>query len=330
MMESLRTFGKAVQSISKDRYIAALNGVIGDSLEKQKSRLSIKMDFYANGKPIRRIQTAPKITGRICIFVHGSCDNEESWKSNDGKSKDYGLALQKEFGYAPLYVRYNSGLHISTNGQKLSRLLRKLFHNYPEKIEEIILIGHSMGGLVIRSAGYYGKRGHEKWVKKVEKIFLLGTPHLGAHLEKLGNLATNVLKVIPNFYTKIIAMVGNVRSDGIKDLRHGYLVDEDWKGKDPNQLLEKGRRSVPLLDGVHHYIIAATLSKNPESLLAQLLGDGMVHPSSATGKSFLRPNFIAFPKENLKIFAGVSHLGLTHNSNVSQQIVEWCRTGVFQ
>ncbi|MBI4208518.1 MAG: alpha/beta hydrolase [Deltaproteobacteria bacterium] len=325
MRKSLRAFGKAVASISKDRYIAALNGVVGNSLEKQKSRFSIEMDFYANGKSIDWIRMGPKITEKICVFVHGSCDNEESWQSHKG----YGLILQKKLGYTPLYVRYNSGLHISTNGQKLSRLLRKLFRSHSEKIKEMVLIGHSMGGLVIRSAGYYGKKGHEKWVKKVSKIFLLGAPHSGSHVEKLGNLATNVLKTIPNFYTKIIAKLGNIRSDGIKDLRHGYLVDEDWKGKDPDPLLGMGR-SVPLLDGVHYYIIAATLSKNPESLMAQLWGDGMVHPSSATGKSFLMSNPIAFPKENLRIFAGVSHIGLTHNSHVGRQIVEWCRTGVSQ
>ena len=146
------------------------NGVIGDTLEENEIGLAMKMGLSA----VDRLLTITKKslsrmnlpdTGKICILAHGSCSSEKGWSFKGDASTNYGSLLQKDFGFTPFFLRYNSGLHISTNGKRLSRLLEKLVLCYPKKIREVMLIGHSMGGLVFRSACYYGQKEKRKWVR---------------------------------------------------------------------------------------------------------------------------------------------------------------------
>ena len=232
--------------------------------------------------------------------------------------------LQKDLGFTPCFLRYNSGLHISTNGRRLSNLLEEFVRSYPEKVAELILVGHSMGGLVFRSACHYGKKEKREWVKLVRKIFYLGTPHLGTHLEKLGKLVTTILNQIPNPVTKILSLVGDMRSDGIKDLRHGYIVDEDWQKKNADHLFHLHRHTTPLLKNADHYLICSTLSKVAGSRLGRMFGDGLVHPSSGTGQGLLSSNKLLFPEAHLKIIPGLSHYNLQRSRRVYRQIRAWC------
>ena len=308
---------------------AILNGVIGDSLEETSSQLARKMQFYKGGKPITLTKEEitkvyPKPTPKICILVHGLASDELMW--NFPKSKEnYGNLLQKEFGYTPFYLRYNSGLHISENGKNLSLLIHTLFKNYPTNIKELILIGHSMGGLVIRSACYYGDKQNVTWIYKIRKIFFLGSPHLGAPLEKFGNVVTNVLEKIPNPFVKITKNVINLRSAGIKDLRYGYLIDEDWKGKDPDTLLKNSKNLVPLQEGVSYYIISGTVTEDPESIFSVWFGDAMVRKPSVLGKDKSGIHTLPIPEENHKEFAGIDHISLMHEPRVYEQIKEWSK-----
>src|SRR6202042_2232983 len=89
----------------------------------------------------------PHATGRLAVFVHGLCETDDSWHLGAARHVPYGERMRFELGYTPLYVRYNSGLHISHNGRRLSALLDELTANWPVEVSEIALIGHSMGGL---------------------------------------------------------------------------------------------------------------------------------------------------------------------------------------
>ncbi|MBP7281182.1 MAG: alpha/beta hydrolase [Leptospiraceae bacterium] len=318
----------SVLKVGAAKGVTILNGVVGDTLEEKVNPIALKMQFYKGGKPITLTKEEitkiyPKPTSKICILVHGLVSDELMW--NFPKSKDnYGNLLQKELGYTPFYLRYNSGLHISENGKNLSTLIHTLFKNYPTTIKELVLIGHSMGGLVIRSACYYGDKQNVTWIYKIKKIFLLGSPHLGAPLEKFGNVVTNVLDKIPNPFTKITKNVINLRSAGIKDLRYGYLIDEDWKGKDPDALLKNSKNPVPLQEGVKYYIISGTVTENPESIFATWFGDAMVRKPSALGKSNNEKYNLPIPEENHKEFAGIAHIALMHEQKIYNQIKEWC------
>ncbi len=299
---------------NKHRYISALNGVIGDSLALKGSPLAIEMSL------IGEIQD-----GKACILVHGLCDSEDTWNFPDDPDRNYGSLLQKELGYSPLYLRYNSGLHISTNGQNLSELLCELCEEPSSPVREIIFIGHSMGGLVVRSACHYGQKEQAAWVKRVKKVFLLGSPHLGTDYEKLGNLTSKILQTVPNLYTKGIAAIANKRSAGIKDLRFGYILDEDWQDEDADALLRDNRHHVPLLAGVDYYVIAAQLAKEADNIFKRYFGDGVVPSRSVTGQSFAESRSIPFLMEHYKTFNGLSHLGLARHQQVYEQILEWSR-----
>jgi Predicted acetyltransferases and hydrolases with the alpha/beta hydrolase fold len=306
---------EAVQSFpdANARYLSVLNGVVGDSLEAFKSELAISMTM--RGEP----------GAKTCVLVHGLCDSEKTWEFEEDPLLDYGTMLQRELDYHPVYLRYNSGLHISTNGRRLAQQLNELVESSAEPIEEMIFIAHSMGGLVVRSACHYGQQSGDAWVKRVKKIFFLGTPHLGSDWEKLGNLTSAVLRLIPTLFTWGIAFLGNKRSAGIKDLRFGYLVDEDWAEHDSDLLWKDNRHPVPLLEGVDYFLIGGTLAKKDGNFFTEYFGDGLVPPRSAHGRSYFKSKCLAFLPENSAMLRGLSHSRLARHPEVYQQILRWCQ-----
>ena len=291
-----------------------VNGVIGDTLKAQKSALAIPMRLV--GEPAG---------DKLCILVHGIFDTVHTWRFSKNGDKDYGTLLKRDFGYTPLYLAYNTGLHISTNGQELARLLTRLWRDNPGKFKKIIFIGHSMGGLVIRSACHYGKRRRAPWVKHVKKIFFLSTPHLGSDWEKLGHLTTVILNWMPELWSRGIANLGNRRSAGIKDLRFGYLVDEDWRGLREKALWHDNRHQVPLLPRVDYYNLASIMAKETSNFFTDYWGDGLVHLRSAAGKSYVRSKSLPFLPEHFKKFSGYSHTRVTHDGRIYRQIKKWCQ-----
>ncbi|MCD6584649.1 MAG: alpha/beta hydrolase [Desulfobacteraceae bacterium] len=308
--------------------VSILNGVFGDYLHKENNALSTPMQFYHNDRPLcltkESLKNAyPKHSDKLCILLHGLACNETVWEYNGGDKTTYGSLLQDDLDYTPIFLRYNTGLHISENGKMFSKLMSDLISNYPQKVNEIVMIGHSMGGLVIRSGCRYGTKQEADWVKKVKKLFYLAAPHHGAPMEKLGNLFSGFLKTIPLPYTRLAGNVADLRSSGIKDLRFGYLVDEDWEGYDPDAILKNNINRVTLQEGVSHYVVTGSLTKNPDHLMTQLFGDPMVRKSSAMGRS--RQERRHLPVNDHKEFAHIGHIKLAHCHDVYQQIKTWCR-----
>jgi len=181
-----------------------------------------------------------------------------------------------------------------------------------------------MGGLVVRRACYDATQHQMDWVKKVQKLFFLGSPHLGTPLEKIGNVVSNVLQAVPRPYTKLAGDVVNLRSSGIKDLRYGYVTDEDWEGQDPDAMLQNNKNTIPLLEGVTHYIITGRLTEDSEHPVVQWFGDAMVRKPSALGQSKDEEHSIPFPLEHHREFPKVGHLKLTRFPEIYEQIKLWC------
>jgi len=74
--------------------------------------------------------------------------------------------LRDDLGYSPVFLRYNTGLHVSVNGRTLAEILELLQDQWPVPITELVLIGHSMGGLVARSACHYGAELQHGWGRR--------------------------------------------------------------------------------------------------------------------------------------------------------------------
>lgn len=228
---------------------------------------------------------------------------------------DYGQLLQSELGYTPFYVRYNTGLSVAQNGRSLGRLLEALARCYPVPIEEIVLIGHSMGGLVVRSACHYATLHDESWAQQVKHIFYLGTPHDGADLARLAHTTETVLHAVPNSITRLVGDVFGLRSQGIKDLRYGTLVEPDVLDDGFDDAVHHRRRAVPWLPQAQHYLVAGTVKGDASHIAAVLLGDGLVGAPASTHH--------AVPEANIRLFPGVHHLQLARKWDVYQQIKAW-------
>ena len=166
--------------------IAAINGLYGDQLTAHRNGFALSMQIRHHGTavPLTADGVAaafPTATGRLAVFVHGLFLTERSWWRTPRTGEDlrsYGQRLHHEHGFTPVYLRYNTGLHISHNGQTLADMLHRLEALWPVPIHEIVLVGHSMGGLVTRSACYYGEQQQHRWTEAVRHVVCLGSPHL--------------------------------------------------------------------------------------------------------------------------------------------------------
>jgi len=184
--------------------LSALNGVLGDHLEASTNTLAIPMQLRREGEPLDLTRDGLRgVTGRVLLIVHGLCMNDLQWRRN---GHDHGAALAADGGFTPVYVRYNSGLHISANGQALAEQIEALVRAWPVPIDELVIVAHSMGGLVARSACHYGALARHDWLQNLHQIVFLGTPHQGAPLERGGNWTDLILGSSP--YTIAFARLG--------------------------------------------------------------------------------------------------------------------------
>jgi pimeloyl-ACP methyl ester carboxylesterase len=247
-------------------------------------------------------------TPQIAVFVHGLGETEHAWGS-----PSYGDRLQRDLGLTPVFVRFNSGRRISENGASLAALLDELVDGWPVAVERIVIVGHSMGGLVARSACHDGG----DWTPLVSHVISLGTPHMGAPLEQAVHAMSAALHLAPE--TRPFARLLRRRSAGIRDLRRGSLVDEDWLGQDPDALRAKASKEVPLLEGATHCFVAATVTRSAKHPLGRLLGDALVLAPSASGRS--RTRRLAFD-DGLSL-GRTHHLALLNHPEVYEQLRAW-------
>ncbi len=316
-------FEPAAPTHEREALRAAVNGVLGDYLVGSANPLAIPMQLRRDGQPLNLTRAAltttlPQATGKIVVLAHGLCMNDRQWQRHE---HDYGAALAAEAGFTPLYLHYNSGLHISTNGRAFAALLEELLHAWPVPPEELVIIGHSLGGLVTRSACYYGAAAGHAWPAYLRKIVFLGTPHHGAPFERGGNWITIGLGV--SRYSATFARLGKIRSAGITDLRYGSLLDDDWVDRDRFAQASDLRRSVPLPADVQCYVIGAVITTDETAPGAALLGDGLVPLPSALGEHADPARNLSFPESHRWIGYGLSHWDLLGRREVYEQIRLW-------
>ena len=343
---------------------AALNGALGDYLEDSNNPLAISMCFRrdANALRLETLSLATTIaqpTDKLLILVHGLGMNDRQWTRTDAPQgpdqdaiteapRDPWSLLARELGYTLVHLHYNSGRHISRNGREFAKLLEILVRQWPLPVRELAIIGHSMGGLVSRSACHYGAMAGHHWLQHLRSLVFLGTPHHGAPLERASNWVDVILGASP--YTAPFARLGKIRSAGITDLRYGNLLDEDWAGRDRFERTGDPRSSLPLPADAQCYAMAATTQKTMAVLGAEscsdrarserarserarserayldrtvvdrLPGDGLVPVRSALGYHDEPALRLAIPECRQWIGYGINHLGLLTHPAVRQQI----------
>ena len=327
---ALPTAKRDDRPVSRGREIAlaALNGVVGDHLAATGNPLALTMRFRRDGRALTfeghaLAEAFPDATGKLAVLLHGLCMSDLQWTRAD---HDHGAALAREFGYTPVYLSYNSGLHISVNGRAFAEALEALVAEWPVKMEDFVVIGHSMGGLVARSACRYAEEAGHVWRKKLNKLVFLGTPHQGAPLERVGNWVDAVLDKTP--YAAAFGRLGKIRSACVTDLRYGSLMDEDWQGRDRfAREPEDARRPVPLPKGVACYAIAATTAASPSGLKDRLIGDGLVPVASALGRHKDPAHDLKFPASRRWVAGETGHLDLLSRRDVYERIAGWISEG---
>lgn len=311
---------------SKERaaVLSILNGVLGDHMANRHNPLTITMGWRNQGQvlPLNTDALAlalPQASERVLVMLHGHCMNELQWTTRSGHN--HGEVLAQRNGFTPMALRYNSGLHVSQNGRALADQLEQLVKAWPVPVQEICIVGYSMGGLLARSAFYYGALAQHGWMQQVRKVIFVGSPHHGSMLERAGNLVDIALEVSP--YSEALSRLGKIRSAGTTDLRYGNLIDEDWMGRDRFAPGADPRQPIPLPEQVQCYAIAAMLTKQHSDLGANLVGDGLVPLKSALGQHPDSKRALEFAPQRQKVFYGMTHLGMLDSRAVCDQMQAW-------
>ncbi|MEO7199757.1 MAG: hypothetical protein ABIY56_06020 [Dokdonella sp.] len=303
---------------TRESAIALLNGVLGDHLALSHNPLAIPMSLRREGQVLtleRDLLRASlsSTSDRLVILVHGLCMNDLKWLR---EGHDHGAALAIDEGYTPLYLHYNSGLSIASNGQQFAQLLQRLVEEWPQPVRELVIIGHSMGGLLTRSALQYASASKQDWLRVLQHVVFLGTPHHGAPLERGGNWLDSMLAASP--YTHALSRIGKVRSAGITDLRHGEF------GAPPLDSV-RGKLSQTWPKGLKVQSIAASLSRTPNGLRGKLLGDGLVPVASALGQHADVTRSLRIAKSRQWVGYDMGHLDLLGHEQVYAQILAGLR-----
>ncbi|WP_227686565.1 GPI inositol-deacylase [Psychrobacter fozii] len=313
---------------SLKKLVNVLNGVMGDHLVNSQNPLAIPMVLYdKDGNPQcevlsehEKLPAREKLSGRVVILCHGLCMSHLSWQSQEGNGLGSAISLSQP-DTTVLYLDYNTGRRISRSGRKFCRILQDLVDDNPN-ISQLDLIGHSMGGLVSRSALFYGEQDHLDWVKRVGNLITLGSPHHGAVLERIGNYVQEIIAKLP--FAGSLAKLGDMRSAGIIDLRHGSIRDVDWKSLEGRSVLPQDfRHPTGLPSGIKTYFVASALVETHyDSKMTDLLGDGLVSVASALGEDDTE-HALFVPDGHKAVFYGVSHMNLINSRRVREQVVAW-------
>jgi pimeloyl-ACP methyl ester carboxylesterase len=291
----------------REALLAALNGVLGDHLQRSGNPLALTMALRFQG-------SGPK----PLVLIHGLCMNDRQWLR---EGHDHGQSLADALGFTPIYARYNSGLHICANGLALAEALQRLLQRWPEPVEELTMIGHSMGGLVARSAVYQATQRGMAWPQQLRRLVFLGSPHHGAPLERAGNWLHQSLGLSP--YLAPFTRLSGLRSAGITDLRHGNLLEADWAGA--SRFAGRDRRlPLPLPKGVACYAMAGTLGRSDGGWL----GDGLVPLDSALGRHPLPSHRLRIPAARQWVARGAHHLDLLGSPAVYERLRRWLDTSL--
>lgn len=322
LMRLAPLLGESTPGPEREALLAVMNGVLGDLLV---GPLAIPMTLRRKGRELPLGASAlrdavPEAGPRLLVLVHGACMTDLQWTR---KGHDHGNALERDCGLTAIRLLYNTGLHVSTNGRAFAELLEELVRVWPVPVEELSIVGHSMGGLVARSALHAAEEQHLAWRRLAKRYVSIGTPHHGSPLERGGNLVDALLDATP--YSAPLAKLGKIRSAGVTDLRYGNVLDEHWRGRERFERAPDARAPLPLPTDVACFAVAATRAPAiPEGAsLRQLPGDGLVPVASALGRHTSDALSLGFPEARTFVVPRTTHLDLLASPEVYARLRVW-------
>lgn len=294
------------------RWLAALNGVVGDRLIPDDSTLALPMTLREGGTdvaPTRSALAAAYGTGnrRLAVFVHGVVEDETCWAYRESRmpqGRPTTLpALLTGFGHQPLCVRYNSGVSIATNGERLSALITTLVAAWPGDVTEIVFVGHSMGGLLVHIAL---DGADPSWADLVTRVITLGSPADGAPLARWAGTVAKAATTIPQALW--LDDVLRLRSQGMADLANAA-------------------GPFPAASHARRLLVHGSLSRWSHPL-ADRFGDGMVpvprHLIGAEAATVGDP--VAGsppPRDTVVVLPGLGHQALLNHPTVHDAVAGW-------
>jgi pimeloyl-ACP methyl ester carboxylesterase len=275
---------------------AAVNGVFGDLLLQQNNPLAFNMSMHGD---------TPSADQPLVLFLHGLCLHEQGW--NNPAHLAFSDMLRKQ-GFSVARLRYNSGLPIAENSRLLADLLEST------AASRIVLVGHSMGGLIARSALHQATAADYQWPGQVSHLAALGSPHHGAEAERLGNYANRLLTL--SRWSAPLSRIGNLRSAAIHDLRFGSLLHSDRERAADILHTHDPREPIPVPEDVAHLFIAAT--RTVEKTDKKLRNDLLVTPASALAENYPDTDTVA-----RELLYGIDHLQLMRDEAVYARLSRW-------
>ncbi|MCB0906377.1 MAG: hypothetical protein KDB63_04580 [Nocardioidaceae bacterium] len=309
--------------------VGAVNGLWGDRVERSYAGLAVPMTLRVDGAAVDLTEAGvrrawPLAGGHLAVFVHGLCETEHGWglaarRRHGEPGVTYGSLLERDLGLTPVFVRYNTGACLTDSSAALAELLQRLVAVWPARVEEIVLVGHSMGGLVARGACHAGAAAGHGWPEAVRHVFCLGSPHLGARLERGVEGVAGQLQHVPE--ARPLARWLASRSAGVKDLRHGVCLAAEDRDHDAATFVRHRAEEMPFLPHASYYFVAATLARDPDHPSAGLVGDLFVHLPSASGVG--EDRHLGFPTDNGAHVGGLTHFGLLNHPAVYDQLRTW-------
>ena len=302
-----RGLGARIDDTPRGRaLVSAVNGLIGDRLAEEQSELAIELAVRRHGRdvpidPESLAEAFPAATSDVVVFLHGLGETEELWNLRRAETGgSYGDRLAADTSWTPVYLRANTGLPVEENGVALASLLDRLVAHWPAGVRRMALVGHSMGGLVLRAACAVVTDGDTRWNTLVTDVVTLGTPHLGAPLERGVALGAKALGRLPE--SAPFGRILEYRSVGILDLRAGLAPD------------------VQNLPHAQYHLVAATLAGSPRHPVSEALGDLLVRYPSATGRPRRGPEM--FPGADVLHIKG-DHFDLLNHPDVYAALTGW-------
>ncbi|MFC1890411.1 esterase/lipase family protein [Thermodesulfobacteriota bacterium] len=141
-------------------------------------------------------------------------------------------------------------------------------------------------------------------------------------LAPVGEVVDFFVRRVPTLAIKLAAGILDLRSEGILDLRHGYMLQEEWEQAEAWGGMIPRKAPVPPLPGARYYALTGSLSEKSSGDPSPFVNDGMV--STASAANIGRDDELRFlENDRYRHLPGVNHFGMALNPDVYRALAEW-------